>query len=529
MLQRIAGAIVLASGWRRAAIAMAAGAAGALAMPPLDLLPALAIAFPAAVWLIDGSAAGPGRFAPASLRSAFAAGWAFGLGYFLAGFWWLGAAFLVETDEFVWLMPFGVLGLPAALGLFHGLGFALARAFWADGGRRIFAFAAAMAVVEWLRGAVLTGFPWNSFGQAFGASDALLQTASLVGLDGLTLLAPLIFAAPAVLATGRSAAQRMGPPALASIMLIAMAGFGLWRLEATPIATLPDVKIRIMQPNLGQREKHRLSGQEVLSRYLSLSDRAAAPGASGIADVTHLVWPESPFPFLLAREPQALAQIARLLSPKTILITGAARAEDADAGNLPRYFNAIHVVGPDGVIANSYDKSHLVPFGEYLPFRDLFERVGLRQFVEIPGGFEPGVRRGPLEIKGLPPALPLICYEAIFPREVGGSSIRPGLLVNVTNDGWFGRTFGPHQHLAQARMRSAEQGLPQIRAANTGISAIIDPLGRIVRQLPLGVEGVIDGALARPLAGTIYASFGSFPALLLLAGSIFACARMKSL
>ena len=526
LLPRAAEAVLLAWGWRRLLIAAGAGAVGALAMPPVHLLPALALAFPAAVWLIDGASAGPGRFDARTLGSAFSAGWAFGFGYFLVGFWWIGAAFLVETDEFVWLMPFGVLGLPAGLALFHGLGFALARVLWSDGGRRIFAFAFAMAAVEWLRGFVLTGFPWNVFGQAFGASDALLQAASVFGLDGLTLIALMIFATPAVLATGPTPVRRFALPAAAAVALAGLAGFGFWRLQATTVATLPDVRIRIMQPNLGQREKHRLSGQEVLTRYLALSDRATGPGTSGIADVTHLFWPESPFPFLLAREPQALSQIARLLSPRTVLVTGAARAEDA--GTRVRYFNAIHVVGPDGVITDSYDKAHLVPFGEYLPFRALFDHLGLRQFVEIPGGFEPGVRRKPLEIRGLPPALPLICYEAIFPREVGRAAVRPGILVNVTNDGWFGITTGPHQHLAQARMRSVEQGLPQVRAANTGISAVIDPLGRVVRRLPLGVEGVIDSGLARPLSGTVYATFGEAPALLLALFTFFICIRAKS-
>jgi apolipoprotein N-acyltransferase len=521
-VQRLAEGIVLAWGWRRLAVAALAGAVAALAMPPLGILPALAVAFPAAILLIDGSTAAPGRFAWRALRSAFAAGWAFGFGYFLAGLWWLGAAFLVETDEFIWLMPFGVLGLPAALGLFHGLGFLAARLLWSNGAGRIFAFAVAMAGAEWLRGAILTGFPWNSFGQAFGANDALAQSASLIGLDGLTLLAPLLFSTPVLLLTGRTALRRMALPVAAALVLAGMAGFGLWRLQATPVATLPDVSIRIMQPNLSQREKHRLSGQEVLNRYLALSDRATAPGASGIADATHLVWPESPFPFLLAREPQALSQIARRLTPRTVLVTGAARAEDA-SGAAPRYFNAIHVVNPDGVIGDSYDKVHLVPFGEYLPFRGLLDRIGLRQFVEVPGGFEPGGRRRPLTIRGLPPALPLICYEAIFPREVAADATRPGLLLNVTNDAWFGHTFGPHQHLAQARMRSIEQGLPQIRAANTGISAMIDPLGRVLRSLPLGVEGVLDSRLPEALPGTVYATYGSWLTVFLCILSFFVC------
>ncbi len=295
-VQHWAEGIVLAWGWRRLAIAALAGALAALSMPPLGILPALALAFPAAILLIDGSTAGPGRFAWRSLRSAFAAGWAFGFGYFLGGLWWLGAAFLVETDEFIWLMPFGVLGLPAVLGLFHGLGFLLARLLWSDGAGRIFAFALAMAGAEWLRGAILTGFPWNSFGQAFATSEALAQSASLIGLDGLTLLAPLLFSTPVLLLTGRTILRRTALPVAAMLVLAGMAGFGMWRLHATPVALLPDVRIRIMQPNLSQREKHRLSGQEVLSRYLTLSDRATAPGASGIADATHLIWPSRPFP-----------------------------------------------------------------------------------------------------------------------------------------------------------------------------------------------------------------------------------------
>jgi apolipoprotein N-acyltransferase len=530
VIQGWAQGVLLLGGWRRLGLAYLAGAFGALALPPLNILPALIIALPVAVWLIDGSTAAPGRFAFRTLRSAFAAGWAFGFGYFMAGFWWLGAAFLVEDDQFAWALPFGVIGFPAALALFHGFGFLLARLFWSDGGRRVFALAAAMAAVEWLRGIIFTGFPWNSIGQALGATDATAQIASVVGLNGMTLLALLMGASPAVLGTGETRWRRAALPAMALLLFAGLAAFGVWRLQTTTLTAIPDVKVRVMQPNLGQREKHRLSGQEVLARYLRLSDRATAPGASGITDITHLVWPESPFPFLLAREPQALSQIAGLLRPRTTLITGAARAEDAsgDARQI-RYFNAMHVIGPDGVIADSYDKVHLVPFGEYLPFRKLFDAAGIRQFVEIPGGFEPGARRKPLQIKGLPSVVPLICYEAIFPGELLAGGVRPGLLINVTNDGWFGNTFGPHQHLAQARLRSIEQGLPQIRAANTGISAIIDPLGRIVGSLPLATAGVLDGGLLQPLAGTVYGNLGDIPAILLLFLCFFLCIRAKSL
>ncbi|MGL5113931.1 MAG: apolipoprotein N-acyltransferase, partial [Beijerinckiaceae bacterium] len=454
----IAANILLLDGWRRLMVAILAGGVAALSMPPLNILPALLLAFPVAVWLLDGSVAGPSRWSWASLASAFTAGWGFGFGYFLLGFWWLGAAFLVEDDKFAWALPLGVIGLPAALALFHGLGFALARAFWSDGARRVFAFAGAMALVEWLRGFVLTGFPWNSLGQAMGATDWTAQTAALVGLDGMTLLVLLIFAAPATVATDARGLRRYAPTMVAAVCFSGLVLHGIWRLPAGPSPVVADIKVRIMQPNIGQREKNRLSGQEVLTRYIRLTEQAEG---AGLGDVTHVLWPESPFPFLLSREPSALGQIATMLKPKATLVTGAARSEDApSAGGRARFFNAIHVIGPDGVIADSYDKVHLVPFGEYLPFRDLLQRLGLRQFVEVPGGFEPGARRKLLSVRGLPAAVPLICYEAIFPAESVVPGARAGVLLNVTNDGWFGQTFGPHQHLAQARIRSIEQGLP---------------------------------------------------------------------
>ncbi len=514
MLEQFAQRVLLLEGGRRLLLAILAGATAALAMPPLGFFPALAVSFPIAIWLLDGAATHHGRFSRASVWSAFSAGWGFGFGYFLAGLWWLGAAFLVEDDQFAWAMPLGVVALPAALALIHAVGFGIARLFWSQDARRVLAFAASMGLVEWLRSWIFSGFPWNSFGQALAATDAMAQMASVIGLFGMTPLAVLIFGAPAVWATGQTIGERWRMPVVALALLATLVAWGTWRLERTAITLVPDVKLRIMQPNLGQREKHRITGQEVLTRYLALSDRATTPGTSGITDITHLIWPESPFPFLLAREPQALAQIAKLLQPRTTLVTGAVRSEDA--GGTPRYFNSVHVISPDGTITDSYDKVHLVPFGEYLPLKRWFDRIGLRQFVEVPGGFESGARRKMLAVRGLPGVLPLICYEVIFPLESAHGGIRPGVLLNVTNDAWFGLTFGPHQHFAQARMRSIEQGLPLVRAANTGISAVIDPLGRPIAQLALGAEGVLDSPVPRALPATIYASLGDLPAFSLI-------------
>jgi apolipoprotein N-acyltransferase len=523
-MERLTSWLLLLAGWRRLAVAAAAGAFGALAMAPFHFWPVFAISFPLAIQLLDATPSRK-RFDWPALRSALVLGWSFGFGYFLAGLWWLGAAFLVETDEFIWLLPFGVVGLPAVLALFHALGFMLARLLWSPGIRRIFAFAAGMAIAEWLRAVSFTGFPWNSIGQVFSATDATLQTASLVGLHGLTVTALILFATPVQLATETHFRQRYVPLAVSVVVLGAMLAFGMNRLQTTRLEVLQDVRMRIMQPNIGQREKHAMSGQAVLSRYLQLSDRSTGPTTGSLKDVTHLIWPESPFPFLLAREPEALRQIGAAIAPRTTLITGAIRSEDS-AGER-RFYNAIQVVGPDGVVVDSYDKTHLVPFGEYLPFRQIFDALRIRQFVQVPGGFEAGRRRKPLTIPGLPKALPLICYEAIFPDEVAGMSAPVGLIITVSNDAWFGNTPGPAQHLDQARMRSVELGLTQFRSANTGLSAAIDPLGRIVHSLALGQEGVIDSFAWKPVADPLFTRTGNIFAIFMILFSIFVCTRAK--
>jgi apolipoprotein N-acyltransferase len=294
---------------------------------------------------------------------------------------------------------------------------------------------------------------------------------------------------------------------------------------------VPGVKLRIMQPNVAQDTKFNYGAkQQVMSHYLALSDQAAGPEHRGVRDVTHLIWPESAFPFLLAREADALAQIADLLPPGTVLITGAARAADAAArGRIRHGYNSIYVIDHDGTILSVYDKVHLVPFGEYLPFQSLLERLGLMQLTKVRGGFLPGPRRRPLAIPRAPEAAPLICYEAVFPGAVLADGERPGWLLNVTNDGWFGASTGPYQHFQQARIRAIEEGLPLVRAANTGISAVVDPLGRVVRSLPLGVVGVIDAPLPQAIKITIYGAFRDGITIILVLLSLLLCATVRCL
>ena len=519
MMISVAERVILAEGWRRRAIAFVAGALGALAMAPFDLFPALLAPMVVGVWLLDGASetagARRGALSFAALRAAFGAGWWLGFGYFLAGLWWLGAAFLVEADKFAWALPLGVVGLPIILAIFTGAGFTLARVLWRPGPGRVLIFAAALTASELARGLLFTGFPWNVWGMALGGNLVLAQAGSLVGLYGLTLLAVAIFASPATLADPTESAPRRWSRAMtvATLALAALAAFGGLRLTGGNVEAVKGVKLRIMQPNLPQDAKFRPDNKaDILRRYLALSDRATSPRATGLADVTHLIWPESAFPFILARDPQALAQIGAALPAGAVLITGAARVEESTAlqgrvGDNLRYFNSVQIVASGGAILESADKVHLVPFGEYLPFRKWFDQIGLRQFVHIPGGFDAGPRRKALRAPGLPDIAPLVCYEAIFPGEVTpeGSAARPGLLLNVTNDGWFGRTPGPYQHLAQARLRAIEEGLPLVRAANTGVSAVVDPYGRILAQLPLGVDAVLDAPLPQRIEPTVFA------------------------
>jgi apolipoprotein N-acyltransferase len=517
--------IILAWGWKRALIALAAGAVSALAMAPFNAWPVLFVTFPVAVWLIDGAAAGKRRGVPAAAMSGF---W-FGLGYFVPGLYWIGSAFLVDAPTFAWLMPFAVLGLPAYLALFPALGFALARLIWTRDASRVLALAVSLTISEWLRGHVLSGFPWNAFGYALSEPLALAQTASLIGLWGMTFLSVAIFASPAVLIDGASRGRKPWiAPVAALALLVAMGVYGAVRLSLQP-TVLTAIKLRIMQPNLQQDVKFNYAAKaQVMQKYLALSDRASGPQSTGVRDTQILIWPESAFPFFLTREADAMAQIAELLPKDTVLLTGSVRAPDGPPGvRVSRAYNSIYLIDHDGGVLSVYDKLHLVPFGEYLPLQAWMEKLGFVQLTRVHGGFIPGTRRRTMEVPQAPPALPLICYEAIFPGDIAASGDRPGWIINLTNDGWFGNSTGPYQHLQQARMRAIEEGLPMVRAANTGISAVIDPSGRIVARLGLGIEGVLDASLPTALPPTVYARLRDIPAMFLVGAAFLFIFRRR--
>lgn len=499
---------LIAWGVRRFGIAFAAGAASALALPPYGYIAILFVTFPCLVWLLDGAVETGHKGVRSRFKAGFLIGWWFGLGYFLAGLWWIGSAFLVEADRFAWLIPFAVLAMPVGLSLFTGLAIGLAARFWSDHWGRILILSLSLSAADWVRGHIFTGFPWNAFGYVFSDTLTLAQNASLVGVYGLSFLAVTIFAMPAVLIDHGRLASRVACLAVASTLVVAMFGFGAVRLHVWEDPDDTETDIRIVQPAIAQQEKWRPENRaRIFQNYLDLSQRPLG-GDARIGHQRMLIWPESAVPFLLTQEPGALFRISKILNPQTSLVTGAIRAEQSSEG--PVYYNSVYLIDPDGAVRDVYDKVRLVPFGEYLPLRSLLARLGLEKLVDAPGTFKPGFRQKVIQSAGGRPFLPLVCYEAIFPDLSGADENRPDWLLNVTNDAWFGSTPGPYQHFAQARMRAIEQGIPLVRAANTGISAIVGAKGRIKSALPLLKSGVIDGRLPGRLPRTLYGTYGDW-------------------
>jgi apolipoprotein N-acyltransferase len=502
-------------GWRRVSLACLAGALAAFALPPFGFWPALVIAFPVFIILLESQPAD-------RWRSGFGPGWMFGLGYFVVAFHWIGFAFLIDAATYLWMMPFMVGALAGGMAIYWGLAAVVARRIGRSGLPLVLAFAACLGIFEWLRGHLLTGFPWAAPGLSADGMGAVAQLAAYVGMPGLTILLVMWAGLPAAFM------RNLGKQSAFALVLLALLpaawAIGFWRLpkDASPI--VPGVELRIVQPNIGQDQKWREdNSRSIFDTLKRLSTEPSEARPNGIAGVTLLLWPESAVPFLIDESLVAKDELRPLLGGRTALITGSLRRE-----LLPdetRAFNSIIVFDSRAEVAGRYDKWRLVPGGEFLPFAPLLEPLGFRKVVTVPGSFNSGPGPRTLSVPGTPDAAMLICYEAIFPHDLIDPSHRPGYIVNVTNDGWFGQSTGPYQHLAQVRMRAIEQGLPMLRAANTGISSVIDSYGRSVKSLPLMEQGVIDSSLPQAIAAPVYAKWGDWTgatlAILLLALSLF--------
>ena len=476
------------------------GAISALALPPLFALPALLLAIPGLLILIEVA---PG------VRGAARRGFWFGFGNNLFGLYWITEAILVEAAHFWWLVPFAAPAVAAVVAVFVAAAAAGARCA-RPGWPRVPALAGAWVLSDLAQQFAFTGFPWNLWGADWAVpgrfGDIFLQPAALVSVHGLTLATLLLAGTPLLSWRGRAAG---------AALLAAWLGFGLWRL-AIPLPAGPGITALLIQGNVAEGHKFdRAFAARIFARYLRLT-RTAVRRAGGAR--TLVVWPETASPYLIGSDPPARQAIAAAaggspLGPsagRVVALVGAVRF-----GGHRRPRNSLFALTGGGVVAGIYDKHHLVPFGEYQP--DWFP---LPIQVVPGGGFAAGPGPRSLTLPGLPRLGPLICYEAIFPGEVIDEADRPALMVNVTNDAWFGDSAGPRQHLAAARLRAVEEGLPLLRAANTGISAVFDARGHEVAQLGLDLTGVLTASVPGALPPTPFARFGLWVPLGLAAATL---------
>jgi apolipoprotein N-acyltransferase len=492
------------SPWRRRGVAVALGALGAAAFAPVHAVPAMLVSLIGLFWLIQGSQ---------SRRKAFSVAWFWGFGQFAAGNFWIANSFLIDAPRFGWMIPPIIGGLSAFLALYPGL---IGAVLWRKddlGPARILAFASLFTIGEWLRGHVLTGYPWNLVAYVWDADlwnlgPAMMQSAVLWGSWGLGFATVLIFTLPAMF--GRATNRRhLAAFSGGLVLLAALCLGGAWRLGGAIDAHVPDVRLRIVQANISQAEKMQGDlGLAHLEKHVALTRNTP-----GFEKATHVIWPESAANFYIDRNPDLRQFIATAAPPDGALLTGTIRGWPQQ-GDLEQVWNSLAVVDNAGKILAHADKAHLVPLGEYVPLRDYFPFInkltpGSMNFSAAP---EPQT----VTVPGAPDAGPLICYEVIFPGAVTNTRIRPEWLVNVTNDGWFGISPGPYQHFTAARFRAVEEGMPLIRAANTGVSGIIDSYGRIESVSSLGTEAVLDGLLPVALEATPFARWGLWPAFILV-------------
>lgn len=465
--------------WLRFGLAIVAGLVLALGQAPYNFPYLAIIALPVLLWLLRKACCWKG---------GFFIGWGAGLGYFGLTLSWIVEPFLVDADRYGWMAPFALALMAGGIALFWGLGFALAQR-WPSA----LVLAGFWTLAELLRAYIFTGFPWALMAYNW-VETPIIQATSLIGVHGLGFL---------IVLSGGLLLQKHSA-VLAVLIVASLTGYGYFRLQ-TPIE-YTGLTVRLIQPNAVQTQKWDPDFIPLFyQRQLSLSAKIGKP------DI--VIWPEAAIAYLPDEQPFIRTQITTAAQAPVIL---GARRRDAEG-----LYNSLFLLNRDSSIEAVYDKFHLVPFGEYMPLQGLAHQLGLKGLAEQMGasnrfGAGPKILQG----EGVPPFLPLICYEAIFPQGVAGD--RPEWLVQITNDAWFGARSGPFQHLSQARVRAIEQGLPLARAANTGISAMIDPLGRITASMQLGIDGFLDSALPKSLPPTWLARTGQWLIIALILLSLAA-------
>ncbi len=440
---------------------------------------------------------------------AAALGWCFAFGYFVHGWYWLLSPFMVDADRYAWMAPFALVGLCAGLALFWALAFWVAR--WLS--PRSWPLVFCLTAAEFLRGYLFTGFPWGMFSQAL-VDHWPGQTLAWIGPYGLTLAflaVAVLFATPSPHGGVRQAGLFILRVAIAALLVFPF---------SRPDAPVADITVRLIQPNAAQKDKWDPAKiPEFFDRQLALTsepptDTGAAPDL--------ILWAETAIPWPLDLAQGALDQIS-LAARGTPVVLGVQRRTDM------QFYNSAVLLGPDGRVEQTYDKHHLVPFGEYIPFGDMLGKIGIRSLAsQFGNGYSSGPGAALMDLGRIGKALPLICYEAVFARDVNAAPARPAFLMQLTNDAWFGTGQGPLQHLAQARMRAIEQGLPMARVANTGVSAMIDPWGRVTASLALNTAGFLDARMPVVRPPTVYSRFGEWPFLVVLLAGLFSAVVLQT-
>lgn len=467
------------------------GAFGALGQAPLYWLPFSFLSFSGLYYCLRLNQSAP-------LKTQFLMGWVWGLGYFVAGLYWITIALSVDWKTYFWVVPLSLFALPSILAIYYGLGVLVWTRFKLSPILAWLSFALVFCFFEYLRGILFTGFPWILFGYSLFAVDSVVQVASLVGAYGLSFFAVLFFSSIGNALFERTLKSLM----LTVILAVMLAGYGHWHKNQEIVADQPDILLRLVQPNIPQSLKW--DPKAVRKNFQLLLDLTQTPWKE--KPPTHIIWPESATPYFLEQEPVHRYQITKGLPKDSFLLLGGLRMTLDPHSHHNRVWNSVLVMNDVGNIVGTYDKSHLVPFGEFIPFRRWVPTfIGKVTHGSVDFSSGDGVKT--ISVPGVPAFSPLICYEGIFPGNVVASS-KPQWILNVTNDGWFGNSSGPYQHLDSVRMRAIEEGIPVVRVSNPGISAVIDPYGRTVGQIGLDQVGILDVklpcSLTRPTLFSIY-------------------------
>ncbi len=486
------------------------GMISARALPPFYAFPLLFLTISGFLLILNTSH---------NKKQSFAYGYWFGFGYFACNMAWIGNAVLIDSAKLGWLFPIILLAAGGFFGLFIALP-ALLSALFKSFYAKWLSFSAWWVIFEWIRSFIFTGFPWNLLGSVLAFNPHLLQAASAVGTYGLSLAVLLITGAPALIIYYRNKISLW--VTLVTIVLISgsLVGYGIHYMTEqnnTPSTT----KIRLVQPAIPQEMKwNKQKLEENLEQYIHLSQ------SQNPQDIDFIIWGETATPFALDFEPEYMEKIKQAIPEKGYLITGLVRYEFSKDKFRP--LNSAFIIDKTGKIINYYDKSHLVPFGEYIPFRNYIPNQ-IQPLTDTISDFLAGDGAKTIEIPEQPSLGISICYEIIFPHQIINSQNKPDWLINLTNDGWYGISQGPYQHLVTTQLRAIEEGRTIVRAANTGISAVINPYGKILAQIPLNQKGIIDINLPQQLyIKTIYGEMGNFIPLILCITNILIAFTIKN-